>query len=298
MRILLTGAGGYIGLHIVRELLEDGHELTALVRSPGKLGPFARAPGLSVVEADLEQEARVAQALEGHDVCVHAALIWGEPGTELELRDTAVAAKLFDAAGRAGLARCIYLSSVAVHRPFTPEMGEEDRLSTTDLYGATKAAGELFLRAACAEHRMTGVVIRPGPVVGPPAFAGATFRSDRRLAEMVAAAAEGRPIEVVGGEGRQLSDVATVAKVTRLLARAEDPHPTYFCVDREVLTWERIARTVVACLGSTSEVRVLPREGDGPVPRFRTERLEGLLGGPADARDALVAHIRHLAPAS
>lgn len=295
MRILLTGASGYIGLHIVRELLEDGHKLTALVRSPGKLGPFVGAPGLRVVEADLEQEARVAQALERHDVCVHAALIWGEPGTELELRDTAVAAKLFDAAGSAGVARCIFISSVAVHRPFTGEMGEEDRLSTTDFYGATKAAGELFLRAACAEHRMTGVVVRPGPVVGPPVFAGGSFRSDSRIAAMVTAAVEGRPIDVVCGGGRQFTDVTTLARVTRLLTRAANPHPTYVCVDREILTWERIAEMVVEGTGSRSDVNLLEPKAMTPVPRFRTDRLEGLLGGPSDARDAMKAHIAHLA---
>ncbi|MFO0579673.1 MAG: NAD-dependent epimerase/dehydratase family protein [Polyangia bacterium] len=98
---------------------------------------------------------------------MHAALIWGEPGSELELRDTAVAAKLFEAAGQAVVGRCLFISSVAVHHPFTAEIREEDRLSSTDLYGATKAAGELFLRAACAEHGMTGG-IHPGPPASPP----------------------------------------------------------------------------------------------------------------------------------
>lgn len=295
MRILLTGAGGYIGLHIVRELLEHGHELTALVRSPSKLGPFQHEPRLRIVAADLEEDAEVAGALAGQQICVHAALIWGDPGAELELRDTVFAAKLFDAAGRAGLTRCIFLSSASVHRPFTGEMTEDDCLSTTDFYGATKAAGELVLRAACAEHRMTGVVLRPGPVVGPPAFAGGSFRSDHRIAEMVTAATEGRPIEVERGEGRQLSDAATVATVTRLLTSIENPHPTYLCVAREVLTWEQIAQTVVECLDSPSRIDVLPRKASGPIPRFRTERIEELLGRPMDARDALVGHIQHLA---
>src|SRR5229473_3724686 len=112
MRIFLTGASGYIGLHILRELLTAGHEVTALVRSPTKLGPFVHAAKLRIVTADLVQEDRVLQALEEHQVCVHAALLWGETGAEFELRDTVVAAKLFAAAGRAGIARCIYISSV------------------------------------------------------------------------------------------------------------------------------------------------------------------------------------------
>jgi nucleoside-diphosphate-sugar epimerase len=228
-------------------------------------------------------------------VCVHAAFIWGDPGTELEVRDTAAAARLFDAAGSAGLTRCIYISSVAVHRPFSGEMCEDHCLGATDFYGATKAAGELFLRAACAERQMTGIAVRPGPVVGPPAFAGGSFRSDDRISEMVVAATHGRPIEAVRREGRQFSDVSMVARIVRLLTRTENPQPAYICVDRDIITWERIAHLVVRCLNSPSEVRVLPDDTQRPVPRFRTEWMERLNGGPSDAEGALLAHIRHLA---
>jgi UDP-glucose 4-epimerase len=294
MRIFLTGASGYIGLHVLGELLTAGHEVTAIVRTPTKLGSFVHAPRLKIVAADLEQEDRVSQALEGHQICIHAALLWGDPGAELELQDTVVVAKLFAAAGRAGIERCIFISSVSVHRPFTGEMSEDCRLSATDLYGATKAAGELFFRAACAEHNMTGIVIRPGPVVGPPAFAKASFRSDRRLEGMVGAAMEARPIEVVAGDGRQFSDVAAVAKVARLLTCKENPHPTYICVDQAILTWEWIAREVVACVNSPSQVCVLPSMEKYPVPRFSTARIDQLLGCPTDSRGALMAHILHL----
>jgi len=293
-RIFVTGATGYLGLHIVGELLAHGHAVTALVRSPHKLGPLGAAPGIRVVTRDLDEGAPPRDTLAGQDVCVHAALLWGQPGTELELRDTAAAAQLFDAAGRAGVARCILLSSAAVHRPFAANMTEDDTLTTTDAYGATKAAGELFLRAACAEHGMRGIVLRPGPVVGPPAFVGGSFRSDQRVAEMLAAATRNAVIEVVAGEGRQLSAVRSVAQVVRVLATAEDPLPTYLCVDREAISWEHIARTAVACAGSASEVRVVARPLMNPLSRFRTERIEELLGGPMDARDALRAHLEHL----
>ena len=176
-------------------------------------------------------------------------------------------------------------------------MSEADCLSTADTYGATKLAGESFLRAACATHGMSGVVIRPGPVVGPPAFAGASFRSDRRIEAMVAAAMQARPLEVQRGEGRQFCDVAALAKLTRRLTTLENPHPTYLCVDAEIVSWEWIAHTIVACVGSVSEVRILPSAAE-PVPRFHTARIEELLGGPMDSRDALGAHIRHLAQAS
>ncbi|MDJ0974221.1 MAG: NAD(P)-dependent oxidoreductase [Planctomycetota bacterium] len=291
----MTGASGYIGLHILRELLAAGQEVTALVRSRAKLGPFADEPRVHVVESDLEQNGWIVDALLHHDACVHAALIWGEPETEPEARDGAVVAQVFHAAATAGVARSVYLSSAAVHRPFAAVMGEDDPLRPTDAYGATKACGERWLGRACEDSSMTGIVLRPGPVVGPPAFEGGALRIDRRIAEMVDLAAAGRPIEVVDGEGRQLSDVTEVARAVRLLTEADQPEPTYLCVDCEILPWERIARMVVEVLDSPSEVRVRPRDEAAPVPRFRTDRIEALLGGPTNAEAALRAHLRLLA---
>jgi nucleoside-diphosphate-sugar epimerase len=211
------------------------------------------------------------------------------------MRDTAVAAKIFDAAASGGSKRCLYISSVAVHRPFSGEMRAEDCLNATDLYSATKAAGELFLRAACAGSQMTGVVVRAGPVVGPPVFAGGSFRSPERIAAMVAAAANGRPIEVVSREGRQFSDVSALAKAVRLLTTTPNPHSTYICVDRDIITWEQVACLVVGCLDSTSHVQVLPHDAPGPTPFFRTGRFERLIDGTAGAEGAHLAHIRLLA---
>lgn len=295
IRTLLTGGTGYLGPHILLGLLADGQEVTALVRSPERLGPLARHPRVRVWLADLEDDARVAEGLPGHDVCVHAALIWGPPRAEFELRDAAAAAKLFDAAGSAGVSRCVLISSAAVHRPFAGVMAEDDCLTTADVYGATKASGELFLRAACATHRMEGVVVRPGPIVGPPAFAGGSFRSDDRIAAMVAAAVEGLPVHVVRGDGRQFSDVAAVSRAVVRLTTAASPHPAYLCLDRHLITWEQVARMVIEATASRSDVVLLDRDSSAPVPRFRVERLERLLGAPSDAREALKAHIAHLA---
>lgn len=293
-KTFLTGAAGYLGAHILAGLLADGHEVTAVVRRPERLGPLARHPRVTVLAADLEDAPRVAAALPGHDRGVHAALIWGEPGSELEFRDTAAAAKLFDAAGRAGVRRCVYVSSAAVHRPFSAEMAEDDALTTTDLYGATKAAGELVLRAACASHGMEGVVVRPGPIVGPPAFDGGALRSDNRLVAMVAAAREGTPLVVTRGDGRQFSPVdAVVRTIVRLLA-IDAPLPTYLCMDRAPTSWEAVARLVVEVAGSRSAVRVEAPADPAPVPRFRVDRMEALLGGPTDARGALAGQVRAL----
>lgn len=169
-------------------------------------------------------------------------------------------------------------------------------MSPNDYYGATKVAGELFLRAACAQHKMTGIVVRPGPVLGPPAFVGGSFRSDSRIAAMVMAAQEGRPIEFIRAEGRQFTSVSDLARVIRLLTEAANPYPTYLCVDRNIITWERIAKMVLEATGSPGKLGLIEPTATTltPTPHFRADRLESLLGEPLDARDALKAHIAHL----
>lgn len=69
MNIALIGASGFVGSAVLEELLQRGHRVTAIVRDATKLAP---RDGLTVVAADVQQAAQVAQAVEGHDAVVSA----------------------------------------------------------------------------------------------------------------------------------------------------------------------------------------------------------------------------------
>ena len=294
MHVLLTGASGYLGLHVLESLVAAGHAVTAVTRRPAMLGPWIDHPSIAVLEADLRDDGSVGRMVREHTACVHAALIWGEPHEDFELLDTRVAAKLFDAAGRAGVSRALYVSSTAVHRPFRERMTEADRLTTADVYGATKAAGELFLWAACSAHAMEGLVVRPGPIVGPPAFFGASFRSHSRLDRFVRAARSGDPIHVEEGVGRQFVGVRDVATVIAQLVTADGVSGPYLCVARALNSWESLARRIIARTRSTSRVVVEPRPAGKPVPRFDGGKLLAHLGVELESDDAMEAHLVHL----
>lgn len=69
MNIALIGATGFVGSAVLQELLQRGHRVTALARKPDGLGPH---PLLKVVQADAQDSAQVAQAVEGADAVVSA----------------------------------------------------------------------------------------------------------------------------------------------------------------------------------------------------------------------------------
>jgi nucleoside-diphosphate-sugar epimerase len=229
---------------------------------------------------------------------------------ELAARDTAVAATLFDAAGTAGVKRVVYLSSVAVHRPFRAveqsEITEKAPLAPSDLYGATKAA-------AAASFGFVGTALRLGPVVGPAAFPGACHRSDARISAWVRASLAGADLGPVPPGGRQFLGTSALRRIVlAALAASDDWAGPVLCVDGEVTQWAEIAalsgvaRAIDRQSRGEGPIRSRPqanlleaasREAARPLqqePRFSTKRLEALLGGPLTSREDLLRHLETL----
>lgn len=100
LKIALFGATGMIGSRIATEAARRGHQVTALVREPGRV---AAAPNVRAVKADLLDAASVADAVRGHDVVASA---YAPPQDRLADLDTASRA-LLDGVRAAGLQRVV-----------------------------------------------------------------------------------------------------------------------------------------------------------------------------------------------
>ncbi|MCW5697862.1 MAG: NAD-dependent epimerase/dehydratase family protein [Bauldia sp.] len=165
LKVLLTGASGFIGRGLVPELVAAGHTVRAALRS------FAPLPeGVEgAVIGDLRRPVNLSQALRDIDVVIHSAgLAHAEPGLpEADYRDinATTTRALADAARQAGARRFILMSSVRaqVGPSADAPVTESQPATPTDAYGRSKLEAEQLLADAAIES----VVLRPVVVHGP-----------------------------------------------------------------------------------------------------------------------------------
>ncbi len=112
MRCLVTGATGYVGGRLVRELLAAGHDVRVLVRSPDKVRDMPWAASVDVVPGDAGDPVAVGKALEGIDVAYYL-LHSLQQGSQLEVEESRLATTFADAARDSSLRRIIYLGGLA-----------------------------------------------------------------------------------------------------------------------------------------------------------------------------------------
>ncbi len=167
MRALVTGGTGFIGSHLLSRLLDDGHEVWALVRRPAKLGPLQAAPRLHVLQGDLFS---VPSPPRDIDAVFHLAGLTKAARTEDYYTVNAKGTQSFLAALRdAGVrAPVVYLSSQAAGGPTLASGAprrEIDPPAPVSPYGRSKLRAE---EEACRFlDAFPVVLLRVGSVYGP-----------------------------------------------------------------------------------------------------------------------------------
>ena len=175
MRILVTGANGFVGTALCRHLRESGYSVTGAVRTPA-IGADAAACGPEMrVIGDIGADPPWHEVLPGAEVVIHLAALVHQMGKitpsldEYRRLNTHGTKQLADACVRHGVRRIVFLSSVKVNgectpvRPFT----EEDAPAPLDAYGVSKLEAEQALRVMAEKGDIEAVVVRPPLVYGP-----------------------------------------------------------------------------------------------------------------------------------
>ena len=162
--VALTGATGFIGRHLLRELPKRGWRVRVLLRRPAELPPEASG----AVVGDLARPQNMAAALAGVDAVIHSAGIAhvsGVPEDDYRVLNTEATIGLARAAEKARARRFVFLSSVRAQTGPAADgvVTEADASKPTDAYGRSKLAAEEGLAALAIDW----VALRPVLVYGP-----------------------------------------------------------------------------------------------------------------------------------
>ena len=297
--VLVTGAAGFIGMHVARALLDAGARVTgvdsfdpyydvALKRA--RIDVLRGNPHFAFERVDLA-EAEAARALfaRAHASVVHLA---AQPGVRHSLvnpqayvRNNLVAfGHVLEGCRHAGVGHLVYASSSSVYGanhtlPYTEDQPVDHPMS---LYAATKKANELMAHSYSHLYRLPATGLRFFTVYGP------WGRPDQAPMLFTKAIVEGRPIDVFNG-GRMQRDFTYVDDVAegvlRVLSRPPDgdadqaPHAIYNIGNHEAVDLDHFIATLERLLGRRAIRNDRPMQpGDVPATYASIDRLAKATG--------------------
>lgn len=258
MRILVTGASGFIGSHLLPALLAKGWRIRGAVRSAERLDRLP-APAEGVVVGELGPQTDWSQAVPGVEVVVHLAarvhVMHDADPLAYSRANVDGSRRLAEAAAAAGVRRLVFVSSVKAMgeagwtaRPWR----EEDPCTPQDEYGRSKLAAERAIAEAACRTGMETVVLRPPVVYGPGVVANiySLFRMVDR----------GWPLPLRSVDNRR-SFIYVGNLVHALMAVVEHPKAsgqTFLVSDGQDLSTPELIRAIGRALGKPARLFPLP----------------------------------------
>ena len=248
MKAFVTGGTGFVGAHLVRQLLADGHEVTCLVRSPAKAQALGWR-GVRLVPGDMSDRAALARGCAGADAIFHVAgLISGRDLDHFMSANRDATAALLDVAAEHGAARFVYVSSQAAGGPNPPgrPSDESDPPRPVSDYGRSKLAAELLVRSS-------GL---PWTIVRPPVVYG---EWDREVLKVFRMTRWG--LAPVFGDGSQVISVIYAGDLARALVAAATPAAAgrlYYAAHADSVTTRALVLAVGTALQKKPVVVPIP----------------------------------------
>ncbi len=256
MRVLITGAGGFVGRHLISELLQSGHEPLAMDVALDRRLPAA-VPSFGGDLLNAEFLLRLVGRLRP-EACVHLGGIsfvpegWHNPERMLAVNVLGTINLLEAFRKAAATARILVVTSAEVYgcQPRTGPLSEDELFAPDNPYAISKATADQMTLLYARHHGLATLTARPGNHIGPgqstrfavPSFASQLLRIARREAPAV--------IQVGNLESRRdFTDVRDVARAYRLLLERGQPGQAYNIASGRETSLQEVLDQLCAILG-------------------------------------------------
>jgi UDP-glucuronate 4-epimerase len=308
VKILVTGAAGFIGSHLAEALVAGGHAVVGIdcftdyyprPLKEANLAPLRLLPDFEFHELDLRRD-RIDPCLEGIEAVAHLAAMPGLPRSWTDLDAYAgcnllATGRLLDACRTTGVARFVQVSTSSVYG--TDAVGDETMPTRpVSPYGVTKLAAEHLVQAYVANFGFPASILRYFSIYGP------RQRPDMAYRIFIDAMLDGRPITVFGdgGQSRSSTFVTDCVRATMLALQGAEPGENYNIGGGEAITLNEVIAIIARETGSDPVIHREPgRAGDQRHTAADTSKARRAFGyeplvRPEDGLRAQVAWQRSL----
>lgn len=244
MKVLVTGASGFLGGAVCAELIGRGHEVDALVRREG-----SQPPGTNPIRGDITVAASLSRAVaeSGPECVIHLAAEIASQRDAKRIHDANVEGtrRLIAGCEESGVRRIVFTSTVVTGDAGGALLDEDSALPVETAYGRSKQEGERLVRESALED----VIIRPSHVYGPGGWFVEEFVDRLRKPGRFA----------VIGSGENWWDVVRVEDVARACADAAESAPPgalYHVVDDEPVRFYDFVALAADALGTGPPRRI------------------------------------------
>jgi nucleoside-diphosphate-sugar epimerase len=246
--VLVTGATGFIGGHLARRLVQEGHRVRCLARATSDTSLLDEL-GVEVAVGDLASAGSLAAAARGCRYVVHCAALVSDWATveEIEGANVVGTRNLLEACVAASVQRFVHFSSTDVYGyPGGAAIDETHAAARfRNWYAQTKLAAEAEVRGAERTHALDVVILRPATVYGP--------RSTAVIGE-IARAIRGRHMILID-RGRAIAGLCYVDNLmdAALLALRHDAArgQAFNVTDGLDVTWRQLTDGLATGLGAS-----------------------------------------------
>ena len=280
LRLLITGATGFVGGHLAEACVQRGHVVRTIARPGSATGPL-EALGVTIIPGDLTDPEIIGKSVDGIDAVVHCAAKVGDWGPVAEYRAVNVEAlrHLLEASYGKPLQRFVHISSLGVYAArhhYGTDETEPLPARHMDGYTQTKVEAEQLALDAHRLHGTPVVVLRPGFIYGP---------RDRTVLPKLAENLRRGIVRYIGDGSAAMNTIYVGNLVEAIFLALDKPAAVgqvYNLTDGDHVSKKKFFDTIADGLGL--------RRPKGGVPLFVAKFLARVLEGAARRRGARSRH--------